>query len=187
MAPHLVTAFLTLSLTQLVTSQQLQTTWGATVFTLYGDRTPILTNANPELTPLGASQLLNAGAMLRTRYLQGPGNNVTASWPIFGLSANTIDNSQIDLLSTDDAWVAAAAQAFLQGLYPPLGVDEVNSASMMADGSLMQYPLNGYQYPDLGVISALDFNYIWYVSFITTSTRIPAFIHPQTSHRRDRQ
>jgi hypothetical protein len=36
---------------------------------------------------------------------------------------------------------------------------------MLADGTFVQFPLGGYQYPTIGIISPLDFNYVWYEIF----------------------
>jgi hypothetical protein len=31
----------------------------------------------------------------------------------------------------------------------------------MSDSTLEQYPLGGYQYPNVQSVSSLDFNYVW--------------------------
>lgn len=127
---------------------------------MYGERTPLDSPYETILTPLGAQQVLSAGSVVRSRYIQGPGTNVTSSFPIYNINQNTISNRQLELLATDDVWVAASAQAFMQGLYPPLGAPHLDDQSMLSNGTLIQYPLDGYQYPTLEIISTSDFNYI---------------------------
>ncbi len=160
MASYLLSAILALSLARLAASQDQQTTWGSVIFAMYGERTPLDSPYEPMLTPLGAQQGLSAGSVIRSRYIQGPATNVTSSFPIYNIYENTISNRQLELLATDDAWVAASAQAFMQGVYPPLGAPHVDDQSMLSNGTLVQYPLNGYQYPTLEIISPSDFNYI---------------------------
>ncbi len=163
MASFLVTAVLAVSSAKLVASQAQQTTWGTVVMALHGEHTPSIADPFPRLTPLGAQQALSAGSAIRTRYIQGPGNNVTNSYPIAGVSTEVIDNTQLYLLARDDDYVAASAQAFMQGLYPPLGITYVDEESILGNGTLVQYPLGGYQYATIDIISPLDFNYVWYV------------------------
>jgi hypothetical protein len=188
MASFFVTVVLAVSSARLVASQAKQTTWGSVVMALHGERTPDIADAFPNLTPLGAQQAVSAGSAIRTRYIQGPGNNVTNSYPIPGISANQIDNTQLYLLSADDDYIAGAAQAFMQGLYPPLGVTYINEEAILANGSLVQYPLGGYQYPTIDTISPLDFNYVWYVNtpgFEESRRTIPSLSRTQTNKRQD--
>jgi hypothetical protein len=173
MASFVVSAVLALSSARLVASQAQQTTWGTVVMSLNGERTPNIADAFPNLTPLGAQQAVSAGSAIRTRYLlEGPGDNVTPSYPISGISTDKIVNTQLYLLAADDDYIAASAQAFMQGLYPPVGDPIVNQEAILANGSLIQYPLGGYQYATIDTISPLDFNYVWYVkSTFEESTR----------------
>jgi hypothetical protein len=161
MASFFVTAVLAVSSANLVASQEQQTTWGTVVLSLYGERIPEIATAFPYLTPLGAQQAFAAGSAIRTRYIEGPGTNITSSYPISGLAENAIDNSQLYLLARDDNYVAGSAQAFMQGVYPPLGDAYVDEESILSNGTLVQYPLGGYQYATIDVISPLDFNYVW--------------------------
>jgi hypothetical protein len=52
-----------------------------------------------------------------------------------------------------DEYVAASAQAFLQGLYPPTNQNSsggtLEAVDILANGTISQAPLNGYQYPQL--------------------------------------
>lgn len=164
MVPFHVVAVLAFLFAKLAASQAQQTTWGAVVMSLYGERTPSIVDAFPSLTPLGAQQALSAGSAIRTRYIKGPGTNVTNSYPISSISIDAIDNTQLYLLSANDDYIAASAQAFMQGVYPPLSIAYVNEEAILANETLIQYPLGGYQYATINTISPLDFNYIWYVN-----------------------
>ena len=143
-----------------------ETIWSSVVVTLYGDRIPLLSPELSILTPLGAQDLYDAGALFRQRYIapsNGSGSDILL---IDGISPFEIDNIQVLAQSLLEIFVLQSAQAFLQGLYPP--VDQTpNNATLLADdyllsnGSSVQYPLNGYQYPQLYTTSDLDPNSIW--------------------------
>ncbi|TVY83049.1 hypothetical protein LSUE1_G004570, partial [Lachnellula suecica] len=162
MASLLLTACLALSAAALIEGLD-EVTWGAVVFTYHGEKIPVLHDGPYNLTPLGANQLLLAGQTLRDRYLSASPNNteITLSFPINGLSVNAIDNSQMDVSGMTDEYVTASALAFMQGLYPPRDAVIVDGESIMGNGSLEQFPLDGYQYPNIASMSALDYNYIW--------------------------
>jgi hypothetical protein len=64
-------------------------------------------------------------------------------------------------MATDDPWISASAMAFMQALYPPQNAIVLNLESMLANSSLAEYPLNGYQYPNIETLSLLDFNHVW--------------------------
>lgn len=161
MAAYLAATALLLSWAGLATAQDGQTTWGAVVMTMHGEKSPGMTSAFPDLTPLGAQQGWSQGQMLRTRYLQGPGTNITHNYPIRDLPVNAIDNSKLYMLSADDDYMSASAQAFMQGVYPPLGQVYVDDESILSNNSVVQYPLGGYQYPTIDVIQPLDYYYVW--------------------------
>ncbi len=139
------------------------TVWSAIAFINNGERTPLVGPTSPELTPLGAQQLYAQGATFRARYVRdGLGNDsVAARLPVHGIEPNALDTSQITVLSTDDSFVAIGAQAFLQGLYPPqLGQFAYDnggrSAALLANGALVNYPLDGYQYALIETASLQD-------------------------------
>ncbi|KAM3066052.1 hypothetical protein ACMFMG_010610 [Clarireedia jacksonii] len=136
-------------------------TWSSIVYTYHGEKTPDIRNSiTPSLTPLGGQQLYSAGSVIRDRYLSSNDTQLTLGLPINGLSTSTIDNSQMQILSTSDGYVVASAQAFMQGLYPPvLGVN--GGSSILGNNSVVNYPLGGYQYPNINSLSPLDYNYIW--------------------------
>lgn len=159
----LVAAGWALSSAAAAAAQNVQTTWAAVVMAFHGEREALLSTDSPFITPLGAWQAHDAGSVIRTRYIQGPGNTITDSYPISGISAQTIENSQLYIVAADTDYIAASAQAFMQGVYPPFQAVNSDADSMLANGSLIQFPLDGYQYPTIGLISPLDFNYIWYM------------------------
>ncbi|KAB8293511.1 hypothetical protein EYC80_007817 [Monilinia laxa] len=96
-------------------------TWSSVVYTYYGEVTPTFLNVTtPSLTPLGANQLYNSGSIIRDRYLNSTSTQLTLGFPINGLSDPYIINNQLQVWSTGDEYVVASAQAFIQGLYPPV-------------------------------------------------------------------
>jgi hypothetical protein len=144
--------------------------WSSVAFTLYGDRTPMNEPTPPSLTPLGAQQLHAQGSMFRARYLNSSltdsENAVTIHVGIEGIEKNAIDNSQLYLLAAYNSYTSAGAQAFMQGLYPPIAQAFPNGtggiqAAELADGSVVNYPLGGYQYPNINVASTVDSDSVW--------------------------
>jgi hypothetical protein len=142
-----------------------QITWGSVVYTFHGEKIPDLAFNGYELTSLGANQLLNAGSVIRSRYVSPPinGTEITVGEPINGLSEYALDNTQISITSTEDEYVVGSALAFMQGLYPPRNAFIMDSVTHLSNSTWLQYPLDGYQYPNIGTASSLDYNYIWYV------------------------
>ncbi len=139
MAPTaLFTALWTLSATALAQTEQI--TWAAVAFTYHGEKIPDLHSAPYYLTPYGANQLLNAGEVVRDRYISPPSNGslVTSGVPINGISTTAIDNSQLYILSTDDVTVSSSALAFMQGLYPQRTGVTFDQEDVMGDGTLVQ-------------------------------------------------
>lgn len=140
------------------------------IFTTYGDRTPLaIENTTPQLTPLGAQQMYNAGATFRSHYvsplnLDGEDGDDLYS-AIRGISQYHLDPDQITVLSRDEQYISAGAMAFMQGLYP--GLEQLNNytfivgQSGLADGTNVVSPLQGYQYPRMQVASDMDLNHIW--------------------------
>ncbi|KAJ5832343.1 hypothetical protein N7474_000654 [Penicillium riverlandense] len=126
--------------------------WGVFSYTLYGDSTPkILASPRAQvLTEYGASALYTAGSAFRARYVEDGMVN-TAGTGIQNIAPNILDSLEVNAFSTAEPFVLASAQAFMQGLYPPLGqsLDLLYSdlTSQLSNGSQSTYPLNGYQYP----------------------------------------
>ena len=137
--------------------------WSSVIFTRYGDRTPYVWNTTGILTPLGANQLYDAGDRFRERYLLSTSQN--GGTGIQGMSTTALDNDQMSIVSLSDQIVITSAQAFMQGLYPPLGSSSnesfINGLSQLANGSNILAPLNGYQYADIDAITSLDLTSIW--------------------------
>ncbi|KAI1636226.1 histidine phosphatase superfamily [Biscogniauxia mediterranea] len=158
-------ALLALSFVSIILGQSTtETVWASFAYVLYGERTPVLGESPVTLTPLGAQQLYSQGALFRARYLSNTtlsdeDNKITTNSPIVDLEGNAIDNSQLSIYSTTDDVVTGSAVAFLQGLYPP--VTGSSDASTLANGTTIEYPLNGYQYPNVQTLSGLDPNSIW--------------------------
>ena len=158
MIPHL-TALFALSATALAEEQVV---WSAVTYTYHGEKTPDLFAGPYDLTPVGATQLYEVGQLYRERYITGAANSsLTNASPIYGLNTYAIDNSQLQIMATDDPWISASAMAFMQALYPPQNATVPNLESMLANSSLAEYPLNGYQYPNIETLSLLDFNHVW--------------------------
>jgi hypothetical protein len=137
-----------------------QTTWGSVVISCHGERTPLVSRT-PKLTAVGAEQALQAGSIIRTRFISGPNTKITQSFPINGISANIIDNTQLYLLATDSDYIAASAQAFMRGVYPPFEYEGNVAKSGPANGAIVGSQMDGYQYPTIETISPLDYNYMW--------------------------
>ncbi|EUC50125.1 hypothetical protein COCMIDRAFT_1091 [Bipolaris oryzae ATCC 44560] len=113
-----------------------------------GERTPILRNNTQVLTALGAQQMYTLGENFRTRYIAGDSPNKLGVEHVAGMSVDVIDNDQIRVQTLEKSYLVSSAQAFMQGLYPPNsnsnGTGQVTSR--LADGTQVDYPLNGYQY-----------------------------------------
>ncbi|TFA98741.1 hypothetical protein CCMA1212_009538 [Trichoderma ghanense] len=141
--------------------------WAVVAYINHGEKTPTLGGLESVLTPMGARQLWRQGSAFRNRYL-GTANstllsNTTENTTIQGIARDAISNNQLTVLSQTDEWVAGGAMAFLQGLYPPTE----NSFNSFAGGSQMaedvvtdsdpvEYPLGGYQYPNIETLSLSD-------------------------------
>lgn len=110
--------------------------WSSVLFTMHGESTPMITDTTYNLSPLGALQLQSAGSLVRDRYISGNNSGATVSLPITGLSQNTIDNRQLNIVSTTDEYVSAGATAFMQGLYP--AVAGVNGAQDVSCSTIIQ-------------------------------------------------
>lgn len=172
MAPTSVKALLTAALATGVSAQATtETVWASVAYVLFGERTPLLGQTTASLTPYGAQQLHSQGELFKARYLANGSLSttdkiVTASMPIVGIERRALDNDQLSIMSSTDDYVTGSALAFMQGLYPPItqafasGNGGMN-ASVLANGSLINFPLDGYQYPNIQSLSILDQNSIW--------------------------
>jgi hypothetical protein len=163
MAPLLLTVLLTLTTGA---SAATQVTWASVAFVNHGEKIPYLSKGPYNLTPLGATQLQSAGSVFRDRYLSPPvnGSQLTIGTPINGLNVNDIENTQLYIASLNDEHISASAMAFMQGVYPPRGESgslSMDEESLLGNSSLVQFPLNGYQYPNIETLGSLDYNSIW--------------------------
>lgn len=166
-----------LSLASVALAQSVnETVWSSFSYVLYGERTPEGGVIQPSLTPLGAQQLYSQGSLFRARYLSNSNlsdedNSITTNSPIAGIEQQALDSSQVSVLSTTDSYVVGGALAFLQGLYPPVTNTFAynnggTNASTLANGSSINYPLGGYQYPNIQTISSTDPESVWQVSHV---------------------
>lgn len=129
--------------------------WGVFAYTIHGDSTPNVLAASPEsktLSDYGASQLQAAGSAFRARYVPLTGSLNGSESVIQYLPVSVYSPKNVDVFSTTDQYVVASAQAFMQGLYPPLGQSKMTTAN----GSSYTYPLNGYQYPRIVTLGDAD-------------------------------
>ncbi|KAL2006208.1 hypothetical protein VTN00DRAFT_9862 [Thermoascus crustaceus] len=137
--------------------------WAVVAFTTYGDSTPTLLPRSRTLTSLGAHDLYTAGSIFRKRYVN-PITNGTSSTRIQKISPYMLDSSEVNVYSTTDQFIAASAQAFMQGLYPPLehsyNETYIDATNILANGSVIDFPLNGYQYPRIYTAGLTDSNSI---------------------------
>ena len=140
-----------------------ETVWGVVTLTTFGDRVPLLSSDYSVLTPVGADQLYSAGQTFRYRYIT-PSSSSSSNRSIPGISKYEINNNQIYNYGLWDVFVGQSAQAFLEGLYPPLNINGpggTNGASqatlgLLANGSRVAGPLGGIQYPELRLASDDD-------------------------------
>lgn len=148
-----------------------ETVWASFAYVLYGERTPFQGELVPSLTPLGAQQLYSQGSLFRARYLSNSSlsdedNAITTNSPIVGIERQALDNSQLSIFSSTDDYVVGSALAFLQGLYPPVtqtfaSNNGGDNASTLANGTVVNYPLDGYQYPNIRNVPTTDPSSVW--------------------------
>ena len=153
----------TLSAGQTVLRQEVLSTF---IYTMYGDRTPFILPVDPTLTPLGAQQLYDAGANFRARYVTPVSDTNDDEYSaIRNISPYQLFHNELSVYSTNEQWIAAGAQAFMQGLYPPLAASSnytyITGESPLANGSNVVAPLDGYQYPLIETSSSNDLNSIY--------------------------
>ena len=127
--------------------------WSSVSYVFYGERSPPPGFALPALTSNGAQQLYAQGSLFRARYLQRDNYTqqqaaVMERATIQNLEPDLLDNSQLYMAASADAYTSGSALAFAQGLYPPV--------AQGADGSFTGFPLGGYQYPNLRSMSMQD-------------------------------
>lgn len=114
-----------------------ETVLGVYMFSRHGDRTA-KQPGNTVLTDLGYQEIYTSGNYYRNRYIASNATN-----QIFGISADTVKQSQIAASSPYDNVLMPSAQGFLQGLYPPVG--EQLGSNTLRNKTVVQTPLGGYQ------------------------------------------
>lgn len=124
------------------------------VFIRSGDRTPkILGDVPTMLTSLGAQQAHAAGSFYRDRYISSTvSKSGVDKAPLRGLSANSVDPREMYILALDTHPTVATAQAFMQGFYPPLILNEstagmLDPSSVLANNTYVRlaFPMNGQE------------------------------------------
>ncbi|KAJ5952263.1 Histidine phosphatase superfamily clade-2 [Penicillium vulpinum] len=133
-------------------SHSTEKVWGVFAFTVYGDSKPSALTSSRTLTDYGASELAAAASAFRYRYISTVAGSQTG---IQNISPIILDSNDVDVLSTTEQNIVGSAQAFMQGLYPPLGSMNIPSTEI-ANGSFAQAPLNGYQYPRIVTVGEGD-------------------------------
>ncbi|ORY06521.1 histidine phosphatase superfamily [Clohesyomyces aquaticus] len=139
--------------------------WGAVVFTRTGERTPILRSPKDTqvLSAVGAQQMHRLGQAFRSRYIEA----LDSTFPIGlqqmnFLSRDLLNPDQLEVMTLDQPYLVASAQSFMQGLYPPYSINGTrigpfaDATGILANGSVVDFPLNGYQYAPIDVAGTYD-------------------------------
>ena len=122
-----------------------ETILGVYIFSRHGDRTPkSIPPAN--LTSLGYRQVFTSGTHFRNRYIAS-----NASSQIAGINSDIVKHSQITASAPRDTVLITSAQAFLQGLYPPVG--STLESDTLRDGRTIEPPMDGYQLIPIETVS----------------------------------
>lgn len=134
----------------------------AFAFVRSGERTPGLTGESQVLTALGAQQMYQLGQNLRTRWIAGEGNAALGRQNIANMSVDMLNNDQISVQTLDKQYLVSSAQAFMQGMYPPHTLGNSSglgdATGLLADGTTVQAPLDGYQYATVQSFSPYAYN-----------------------------
>ncbi|KAI9725821.1 MAG: hypothetical protein M1828_002450 [Chrysothrix sp. TS-e1954] len=116
-------------------SASAQTVLGVYMFHRHGDRTPkALAPAN--LTDLGYREVVTSGTYYRNRYVASD-----APLRIAGINTDLVKLSQLSVSAPADNVLMSSAIGFTQALYPAVS----DSSQTLANGSVIQAPMNGYQ------------------------------------------
>jgi hypothetical protein len=138
---------------------------GAFAFIRSGERTPYLTGDSQDLTAVGAQQMYQFGQNLRARWIDGDGNAGLGRQNIANMSVDMLNNDQISIQTLDTQYLVSSAQAFMQGMYPPHALGNSSglgdSTGLLADGTVVQAPLDGYQYATVQSFSPFAYNSIY--------------------------
>ncbi|RGP72041.1 histidine acid [Fusarium sporotrichioides] len=170
-----------LPLTHAVAAQS-NKVWAAVAFINHGEITPPETQLRTVLTPEGAQQLWRQGTAFRARYIPDGVNNsdyenIQTAY-LQDLNPDVIDNQALEIISQADEWVSGSALAFMQGFYPPApnafddstGGEDI-AVDLVSSDNKTEYPLDGYQYPNVRIPSLYDPEYI----SVQGTSRCPAW------------
>lgn len=140
--------------------------FGSVAFIRSGERTPVWreTSRSPaSLTAFGAQQMFELGQNFRHRYIaESDQTSGFAVQHIANMSQNVLVPEQVFVQTLAEQYLVSSAQAFMQGLYPPFSSNSTqpgvrgDTTGKLANGQSPDYPLNGYQYPEIQVLSDLD-------------------------------
>ncbi|KAL4975326.1 histidine phosphatase superfamily [Aspergillus desertorum] len=149
-----------LGVSSVAAKNQTARVWAVYAYTVNGETIPRVFPRSRALTSYGAYQLHEAGSAFRGRYVSVKSGADEPVTRIENLSPYLLDNDDVKITSTPDVAVLASAQAFMQGVYPPLN-ESFNTTSFdnqleLADGSLVSPPLGGYQYPSIVTVGVED-------------------------------
>ncbi|PVI02028.1 phosphoglycerate mutase-like protein [Periconia macrospinosa] len=168
---------------QSVNDNDLYHTFGSVVFIRSGERTPTSIRAPgaQTLTSLGAQQMLELGANFRRRYLTTVGEPRNFGVQnIEGMSSDILNSDQLYIQTVNKPYLVSSAQAFMQGLYPPHRMNisgngrSPDPSYTLSNGTNVDFPLDGYQYPNLQVLSPLDPRSIYIDGLTSCPTAIQA-------------
>lgn len=130
--------------------------WSVFAYTLSGETTPsvLVQHRRPAaLSMYGANQLAAAGSIFGDRYVTSTAtDNRDSKYAIQYIPPEILDSGYVAVFTTTEQYDIASAQAFMQGLYPP--VNDGNET--LANGSSYNYPLDGYQYSRIVTLGESD-------------------------------
>lgn len=143
----LSTGLLALSALPLALAQSSnETVLGVYFFSRHGDRTAKSTPP-ANLTVLGYEEVFTSGTFFRNRYVASNATN-----RIKGLNTDIVKQSQLTVSAPVDTVLMNSAMGFTQGLYPPVG--QTQGASTLANGTVVDSPLNGYQLVPISAVTS---------------------------------
>lgn len=110
---------------------------GVYIFQRHGDCTP---KALPptKLTELGSLQEYTCGNFFHDRYIAAGSEQ-----QIEGISPKIVNLAQVTASAPQDNVIQTSGQAFLQGLYPPVGAV---ASETLRDGATIKSPMGGFQF-----------------------------------------
>ncbi|KAJ5380727.1 uncharacterized protein N7496_003155 [Penicillium cataractarum] len=139
---HTLLAIASLPLADLASAERVL---GAYIFQRHGDRTA--KGLPPtKLTDLGYNQEYMTGNFFHERYISASSQN-----HIEGISSSVVNLAQISASAPQDTVIQISGQAFLQGLYPPVG-SAANET--LRNGTTVYSPLSGYQLIPMGDVQS---------------------------------